>query len=119
MIVIPSFQDVSARTSFDIELDLSIYHLKFAWNSRESSWYMTIQDQDEIDILTGIKMVPNYLLLDQYKYLPGLPPGDFFLFDLNQIPENEQPDFDNLGKRYQLLYIIEAEYNGEAPFGIQ
>ena len=118
MIIIPIFQNVSARTSFDIELDLVIYHLRFAWNSREGSWYMTIQDQNENDILTGIKIVPNYLLLDQYRYLQGLPPGDFFLFDLNQIPENEQPDYNSLGKRYQLLYITEAEYKGEIKFGI-
>lgn len=119
MIIIPIFQNISARFSFDIELDLNIYHLKFAWNSREGAWYMTIQDQDENNILTGIKIVPNYLLLDQYRYIPELPPGDFVLFDLNQIPENNQPDFDTLGKRYQLLYVTEAEYNREVPFGFQ
>lgn len=113
MIVLPIFQSISARFSYDIELAGEIFHLKFNWNAREESWYMNILDQDQNPILTGIKMVVNYLLLNQYQYISDLPQGNFLLYDLEKIPGGVVT-FDNLGKRYQLLFAsnIEIEAGG-------
>lgn len=108
MIVIPTFQDRSSRYEFDIELAGDIWHLLFSWNAREEVWYMDIQDQDQNNILLGIKIVPNYLLLDQYKSY-ALPAGEFICWDLKQTPETGTLDFDTFGKRYQLLFFSDEE----------
>jgi hypothetical protein len=109
MVVLPTFQDRSARFSYDIELAGELFRLFFSWNARETSWYMDIQDQNENNILTGIKMVPMYQLLRQYRAYATLPDGDFMLWDLRQDSDNSNVNFDNFGKRYQLLFVSREE----------
>ena len=116
MVVLPVFQDRSARYEYDIELAGVVYHLKFAWNAREEAWYMDIQDQDEVDILVGIKLVINYRLLLQYRAL-DVPDGDFICWDLEQNPVAGGITFDNLGTRYQLLFFTTAEIEAGAVIG--
>lgn len=109
MIILPTFQSQSARFSYDIELNGEIFHLKFSWNSREESWYMDIQDQNEVNILTGIKLVINYFLLEQYKAYENLPKGDFKLWDIQLDPTTGGLTFDNFGRRYQLFFLTDDE----------
>lgn len=109
MVVLPTFQDRSARFAYDIELADELFRLFFSWNARETSWYMNIQDQNEANILTGIKMVPMYQLLRQYRAYAALPNGDFMLWDLSQDPVNSDVTFDNFGRRYQLLFVSREE----------
>lgn len=109
MIIIPVFQDRSARYSFDIELNGTVFHLVFNWNSREESWYMNIQNAEEVDILDGVKLVPSYSLLKQYKAYENLPKGEFILWDIEQNPAGSNVTFDNYGKRYQLLFFTDEE----------
>lgn len=109
MVIIPIFQNISARFIFDIELAGELFRLEFAWNAREESWYMNIQDQNENYILAGIKMVIKYKLLEQYRAYTNLPDGDFILWDLEQNSQNGGVTFENLGKRYQLLFFSQEE----------
>jgi len=109
MIVLPVFQNRSARFAYDIELAGELFRLYFSWNARETSWYMDIQDQNENNILTGIKLVPNYPLLRQYRAYAALPAGGFILWDLNQDPISGEVTFDNFGTRYQLLFFTQEE----------
>lgn len=109
MIIIPIFQNISARFVFDIELANELFRLEFSWNAREKSWYMNIQDQNENNILTGIKMVIKYKLLEQYRAYADLPDGDFILWDLEQNPITGGVTFEKLGKRYQLLFFSQEE----------
>lgn len=109
MIVVPTFQNKSSRYSFDMELNQELFHLVFTFNARESSWYMNIQDQNENDIITGIKMVINYLLLEQYKAYVELPQGDFVVLDLEQNPATGGITFNNFGFRYQLVFFTNYE----------
>lgn len=117
MVLLPTFQNRSSRFSYDIELAGELFRLFFSWNARETSWYMDIQDQNEANILTGIKMVPMYQLLRQYRAYDTLPNGDFMLWDLNQDPVNSDVSFDNFGRRYQLLFVSREEIDsGEIVF---
>lgn len=109
MIVFPVFQNRSARYTFDIELANRVFHFIFSWNSREESWYMDIQDGEEVPIIHGIKLVPNYRLLKQYKAYNTLPDGELILWDLEQDSVNSGVTFDNFGSRYQLLFFTSAE----------
>lgn len=114
MVVLPFFQDRSSRFAYDIELAGELFRLYFSWNARETAWYMDIQDQNENNILTGIKMVPNYRLLEQYRAYAALPDGDFVVWDLNQNPITGGITFDNMGKRYQLLFFSSEEIGAVA-----
>ncbi len=118
MVIIPTFQNRSARYAMDIELNGTIFHLRFHWNARENNWYMDIQDQDEINILMGIKLVVNYFLLAQYRAYINLPEGDFIFWDLNQIPEDGGVTFDNFGDRYQLIFFTDDEIESGVLVGI-
>lgn len=109
MIIIPTFQDRTARYTIEIELAGTPYNLFFSWNTREESWYMNIRDSEETPILTGIKLVPVYLLLEQYRAYENLPAGDFILWDLNQDSTDDNVTFDNFGERYQLLFFSDDE----------
>jgi len=88
MIIVPTFQNKSSRYAFDIELNQELFHLVFTFNAREKAWYMIIQNENENNIITGIKMVINYLLLEQYKAYAELPRGDFVIIDTEQNPYN-------------------------------
>lgn len=110
MVVIPVFQNVSSKFEIDIELEPStIYRLYFRFSGRENAWYMDIGDQDGVTIITGLKLVPNYSLLKQYIAVTNIPPGEFFLTDLDEDPATGPLDYDTFGERYQLLYYTAAE----------
>jgi len=114
MVIIPTFQNRTARYSIEIELAGELFNLFFYWNSREESWYMNIRDSEEAVILAGVKLVPVYKLLQQYRAKEGLPEGDFILWDLNQDPTDDNVTFDNFGKRYQLIFLSDLEISSGA-----
>jgi len=109
MVILPTFQNQSARFVYDIQLGDELFRLRFSWNARETSWYMNIQNQNEENIFTGIKLIPNYQLLRQYRSYAELPDGDFLLWDLEQNPITGEITFDNFGRRYQLLFFTREE----------
>jgi len=107
---LPVFGSSSARYFYNISLDKEIFTLYFHWNSRESAWYMDIKQPDgDTTILAGIKLVPDYRLLKQYKAVEGIPKGDFILKDVQNKPDDEQLTYENFGTRYVLLYYEEGE----------
>jgi hypothetical protein len=115
MLEIPVHQDLSARYSMEIALDGTIYELDFSWNTREATWYMDILNSDGSEmILMGLKLVPNYRILAQYRHLIALPPGEILLVDQSQDNQNSVVTYDNFGSRYKLLYVTKAE----VPVGV-
>ena len=108
MIAIPNFQNESAQYKQRIDLDGELYYIRTQWNAREEAFYMSILDKDEVLLLAGVKLVPDYRLLYQFQGTPGLPPGDFML---SNISSEERLTFDGLGEDMVLMYITEAELN--------
>lgn len=108
MIIIQTFQEASADFSQTIDLDGTPYTIRCTWNTREETWYMDLIDKRIQPILLGIKLVPNYLLTNYYS-MQGLPPGDFYLWDSENKPQNFPLTFDNLGSRYILIYFTKEE----------
>jgi hypothetical protein len=106
--VVPTFQSRSARYIIGVELAGEKFRLRFYWNTREEFWYMDILDQDDNNLITGIKMVINYSLLDQYVAVIGIPKGNFILWDLEKDVSGEVT-FDNFGRRYQLIFLSDSE----------
>lgn len=108
--VIPVYNKVSARYTFSVDLEGTLYTLYFNFSDRESYWYMDIYSADgETLILARIKMVPGYLLLKQYRAVLNVPVGDFVLNDVQGDLMTEEMTFDSFGSRYELLYIESSE----------
>jgi len=96
----------------DFQIEGITYRINTYWNVR-SGWYVSIFDQDGIDILTGLLCVPDYNLTWRYSRAGGLFPGDLWVID-NEPTKGEpvinQGDFGD-GKRFQLIYFTQTEMN--------
>lgn len=66
------------QNSFVIEASLegASYFLSFNWNSEAQFWVLGLQDAHTKSILSGLVLVPNTTLLDQFRHL-NVPPGEF------------------------------------------
>lgn len=110
MTIIPTFQNVSSTFTQRIELEGILYILKIQWNARSEAFMLSIYDKDNTLIIAGLKLVPDYLLNYQFSYIDALPPGAFILYDLEQNPSGVV-SFENLGVRYQLMYLSSEDIN--------
>lgn len=110
VISLPCYSSSSSKFLYSIELEGTMYTLHFSWSERESYWYMDIYDEtDETLILGHIKLVPEYLLLTQYRATDGLPEGDFIYHDVTEDLTTEDLSYEAWGDRYVLLYAESTE----------
>ncbi len=86
-------------------LDGVDYILGFRYSQREDRWYLNISDSEEIPILTGLKLVANWPLLQAYHYDPRVPPGEIMAISLEN--DDTPPGLNELGEklRVQLTYF--------------
>ncbi len=84
------------------------YLLTFVYNQREACWYLTLADIQETVLVSGVKIVCDWDLLQQKSDL-RLPPG--FLMAISNTLDNTPPDVDELGEglRVQLYYFTTDE----------
>lgn len=84
------------------------YTLTFRFSQRENCYYLTIGDNEGVDILKGIKLVCKWPLT-AWKRQEGLPPGEFMVLSNNG--DNTNPGVEDLGsdRRCQLYYLEESE----------
>jgi len=105
MIILPTRTDVP-RYTFQIDLDESTFNFSFEWNDRDSSWYMSISDADELPLLMGRRVCVGAPLLDRFNKA-GLPAG--LLYAIDTTGKNIEPDFADLGDRVKLMYLEAAD----------
>lgn len=98
-------------------LDGVEYLLRFVFNQREASWYLSILDIDEVPLLEGVFIDANRQILsnkwvrkcfvDNELVKTVLPAGDFVGIDLTGL--NTSPGLDELGAdaRVVLTYFDE------------
>jgi hypothetical protein len=86
------------------ELDGVEYILIFRYNQREKSWYLSLQDSEEIEILSGLKLVCDIPLFGLHRG-PKTPPGELMVLSGNG--DTTSPDIGELGpeRRCQLYYL--------------
>ena len=101
---------INLAYAYDITIDLedTIYILRFDYNTVEEMWYLSILDDDETYIISSIKLVPNYALLEDFT-VAGMPAGEFYLYDPEDDTGSTYPTIDNFYTRFQLLYVPLAE----------
>ena len=98
----------SADFTQNIILDNELFELRITWNTRAQKWFMDIIGKNKQNILLGIGLVPNKLLLRGYS-ISSLPKGDFYLYDSLETPEDGQPTYASLGPRYALVYFTQQQ----------
>jgi len=96
----------SAAFKFQITLDAVEYTLQFSWNSRMSSWFFDIMQNDETPIVMGQPVLVNFALMARFKDT-RLPQGRLYFFDTSGDAIN--PDRFDLGSRVIMYYEDEAE----------
>lgn len=104
MLIIP-FRD-PAQWTMQIELDNIVYFLTFTWNALNEFWTMDIADSDQIPLIVGIKVVPNYPLLQAFTVF-GKPPGEIICQNVVNAPDTISRY--DIGQKFELVYYSEGE----------
>ncbi len=92
-------------------LDNENYRLHFSWNNT-GFWTMDIRDDKNIDIVRGIKLVPNFPLLNQYRRLSNkIPRGEFVVAVVNQSADKNQTISREgfISGEFTLIYVPQEE----------
>jgi hypothetical protein len=86
-------------------LDGVDYVLEFRYSQREDRWYLDISDSEEVPILTGLKLIANWPLLQAYHYDTRVPPGELMAISL--VADDSPPGLNELGEglRCELTYF--------------
>lgn len=93
-----------------VTLDNESFRLRFSWNDTAGFWTMGIRNDQNVSIIEGIRCVPNYPLLAQYRR-PALPKGELLCVILDDTQTTIVRD-DFINGRARLVYIPEAELDG-------
>lgn len=91
---------IASPQKLTISLNSVVYSLSLKWNTFLDCWVMDFGLQDGTPILSGVPMVPNVDLFEQYEYL------DFggVLVAANET-DDDPPTFTNLGDTGHLYFI--------------
>ena len=106
MLRISTFQNVSADTQQTVVLEGQSVIIRFVYNGRNDYFTLTLTDQNG-NTLYGIKIVPYWLLLNQYKGFTDLV-GDFIVLKADEDAGNEIT-YDNFGTGFTFNYLNESE----------
>lgn len=87
---------------FTISLDGGVYRFRFTWNSRAQAWVMDVLTEAEEPIVSGVRVVVNFPILDQFED-SRLPPGKLIVVDTGGT--GEEPGRNDLGARVQIVYF--------------
>lgn len=85
---------------FTIDLDGQTVDISIRWNATAEQWVMDLVGVTFTTTLNGITLVTGVNVLAPYAVREL---GQLWVVDLEE--KNEEPDFDNFGDRYQLLYV--------------
>ena len=102
LLVIPTFDDDTWQQS--TALEGVTYTLTFQFNQRCAAWYLSIADQDGVDIYNGVKLVCNVSLLRKCKD-PRCPPGALIVFSSSATQEPPSRGDLIAGGACQLMYL--------------
>lgn len=106
MIQIPTFQNISSDNIQTIDLNGQIVTLRVVYNIRNSFFHLRFTDP-EGGTLLGIKIVPNWLLLDQRKALINFE-GDLIIQKVD-LEAEDVITYENFGSGWVLRYLDPQE----------
>jgi len=106
MVKIPTFQNTAADFVQEINLGGQLVELRIIFDIRNQSFHLEFTDQNSNQIL-GIKMVPNWLLLDSHKGFTDFI-GDLLILKTNE-DAGDEITFDNLDNGWALNFLTPDE----------
>lgn len=95
-----------AYYEFEVELDGVQFRLEFRYVDRDDAWYLSIYDVDGIPLRMGLRVVPQWPLLQLWAD-ENRPGGE--MISLSQGGVTSTPTLDQLGSDAVLVYMDEAE----------
>ena len=104
----PPVYDLTLQT----DLDNVTFTLNIFYNSRDGGWYMDICQQDGTQILSGQRVVVDYLIGWKQGYNPLMPAGSLQWVDTSG--QGLDPGQFDIGARVQLIYYDAAELAAQA-----
>lgn len=107
MIQIPSFQSVSSNFAQEINLNNQVVQLGIAYNVRNAFYHLNQFSDPDGNILTGIKLTPNHLILNPHKALINFD-GDLIVLKTDE-DAGDVITYDNLNNGYGLFYMTPDE----------
>lgn len=115
MISLPFYSNQSSKFYYQANLGDKdgAFTFHFSWNTRLNCWFLDIWDEENLEcIQAGIRLSPNYGLLQAYSNNIKLPAGELIVFD--NLGLGYGLDYDNIGvdNRFELIYMTEEEING-------
>lgn len=103
VLVVPSASGLDLEDFEEqVELDGTLFILRFRWNAREGAWFLDVLDSAETPLVMGRRLVADGVLLARARHLQGVPAGELMPYDTEQ--RQEDPAFDDLGTRVLLAY---------------
>jgi len=103
--ILISLNSVPAFFSVEAELDRVPYLMTFRWNERSESWFMDLSALPGGPIVQGVRVVPDYPMLQQFTR-PNMPPGAFVFVANRTIDRIGRND---LGTNAVLVYLSESD----------
>jgi hypothetical protein len=90
-------------------LDDSDYTLEFNYSVRAERYYLNVYDSEDVQLVAGLKLVPNVALFRFYKFRDGMPQGELVVTATGT--DGSPPKLGELGKglRCELTYFTTAE----------
>ena len=102
---IPLQPDTSDQL-LNLELGGNPYLLRVLWNERFQYFSLSIKTIDDEPIITNIKMVKNYPLIQRFRDT-RLPPGEIYF--VKERGKLDRPDYESIGRNEFALYYYEAD----------
>lgn len=119
LLVIPMFQDIASKFEQEMLLGNSNVVLKIYWVERAKAWFFDFRIPDTGEVVLGIRIIPQWPLLRQYKAVIPSFLGDLFVGKVDSNADDELT-FENLNNEgWALYYITDDELEEwEASVGI-
>jgi hypothetical protein len=90
----------------DIDLGGVSWNYRLYWNERAERWNIDVYSSDDTKAIRGKRLVPNYPLF--WANTGRRPEGGYLMLQDTGDPEaREQCTYDELGFRWQLVWLVD------------
>ena len=97
--VLPDFEQITV-------LGERVYRLRFAWNTRDEAWFLTVSDESGGVLVAGRKLRIAWPALDRFQS-EGLPAGSIIPTDTDGT--FAEPGRDDLQGRVPIVFLTDTE----------
>lgn len=98
--ILPAFQTLPAF-SYQIDLQGTVYTLRYTFNTRMDKWTLDIRTEFEAPIVVGQPIISDWPIFERFRDT-RLPPGILFAYDTSG--QAIDPGRFDLGNRVQMIY---------------